>query len=87
VIRLTRNQFNGKHTSIRVDGRLDGKTVNSLRAFVAELKAATPITLDLAGLASVDSDGLAALIALQAEGHELHGGSLYISRLLKEAQP
>jgi len=86
VLRLTQNTINGSRTRIRLDGRLDIETAPALHALVRELGPG-PLALDLSGLASLDHDGLAALIALRTAGHELQGGSLYINRLLKEALP
>lgn len=86
MLRLTHHNSNGSQTRVRLDGRLDSETLPALHALVRELGPG-PLTLDLAGLASVDAAGLGALIALRGAGHELLGGSLYIDRLLKEALP
>jgi anti-anti-sigma regulatory factor len=85
VIRLTKHQSLGNGVVIRIEGSLSGETVGELRDLIAsEVRAGI---LDLSGLASLDAEGRALLLELRAHGHRLRGGSLYIKRLLEEAQP
>jgi anti-anti-sigma regulatory factor len=85
VIRLTKHQSLGNGVVIRIEGSLSGETVGELRDLIAsEVRAGT---LDLSGLASLDAQGRALLLELRGHGHRLRGGSLYIKRLLEEAQP
>jgi anti-anti-sigma regulatory factor len=71
---------------VRLEGRLDSETVPELRAFLREAGEGS-LTLELSGLASIDHDGLAALVSLRNAGYALQGGTLYVNRLLKEANP
>jgi ABC-type transporter Mla MlaB component len=87
VIRLSKTKLGSGQIEVRVDGRLDAETVAALAAFIENLTPAAQISFDLSGLASLDAAGVRALIELQIAGHRLKGGSLYVNRLLKEAQP
>jgi anti-anti-sigma regulatory factor len=52
--------------------------------WVAELRAvaAGSITIDLAGVRFVDSEGIHLLLALQSQGTRLQGASFFIQELL-----
>ena len=79
AIRVT-TTTDGISSTIRVEGRLDKTNLSEL---LNECRSAgSPLKLDLAGLMSVDSDGVETLRSLAAEGAELCGSSPYIRQLL-----
>ncbi len=79
AIRVT-TMADGTSTTILVEGRLDKSSKSEL--LNACRSAASPLTLDLAGLMSADADGVEALRSLAAEGAELRELSPYIRQLL-----
>ena len=79
AIRVT-TMTDGTSSTILVEGRLDKSSKSDLRNECRS--AASPLTLDLAGLMSADADGVEALRSLAAEGVELRGVSPYIQWLL-----
>ncbi len=80
AIRVT-TTTDGISSTIRVEGRLDKTNLSEL---LNECRSAgSPLTLDLAGLMSVDSDGVETLRSLAAEGAELRRVSPYIRQLLR----
>lgn len=85
MIKLTTQREPGQDV-LRLDGSLGVETVGELRRFLREGSRGV-FTLDLGGLTALDSEGRSLLLGLQGEGHRLRGGSLYIRRLLEEAQP
>jgi anti-anti-sigma regulatory factor len=87
LIKLTQHQLNEHRTLVRVDGRLDAHGAEQLAEMLRGLPSSGSVTLNLAGLESVDSAGRTALIDLRRAGHQLTGGSMYIRQLLEEAQP
>jgi anti-anti-sigma regulatory factor len=82
VIKLTK-QSTPSELVIRIEGSLRADTLAELRDLIDS--DGRSITLDLAGLESLDSDGLALLVQLRNRGHQLRGGSLYVKQLLEEA--
>lgn len=84
MIKLTKHQSNGDQV-LRIDGSLSADTVGELRRMVGGEHGGV-LTLDLDGLTSVDPEGRSLLVHLRDQGHRLHGGSLYIRRLLEEGQ-
>lgn len=68
-------------TLIHVDGQLLSRRVAELRN--ACDTAAKPVSLDLAGLALADTNGVKALKALESGGARLVGTPQHISRLLR----
>lgn len=85
MIKLTTQQEPGQDV-LRLDGSLGAETVDELRRFLLA-KNGEVLMLDLGGLTSLDGEGRSLLLGLRDAGHRLRGGSLYIRRLLEEAQP
>ena len=79
AIRIT-TTTDGTSWTIRLEGRLDKSNISEL--LVECRSTGSPLKLDLAGLMSVDADGVEALRALTADGAELLGISPYIRQLL-----
>lgn len=86
MIKLTQRHPDERHTVIQVEGRLDSETVQELERLVTGLNRSAQITLDLSGLTSLDQEGRGALLRLRNEGRRVLGASLYVDRLLEEAQ-
>lgn len=86
MIKLTSTQPHGREPMIHIEGRLDTESVHQLEGCLAGIGAPGRTTLDVSGLASLDATGRAALIRLQHAGHRIVGASLYIHRILEEAQ-
>lgn len=86
VIKLTRHQAGERGAVIRVEGRLNAEGVEQLQSLIAPDSQIDPPALDITGLTSVDAVGRECLVSLRQSGARLIGGSLYINRLLEEAQ-
>ena len=71
----------GRETVIQIDGQLMTEGVVELERLCAA--APRPLTLELAGLSTIDRDGRRALHALADQGIRLVGASPYIELLLK----
>jgi anti-anti-sigma regulatory factor len=82
VIKLTKHE-SADRVEVRIEGRLDIEAIRSLRA-ITEATPPSNLTLDLAGLTSVDPCGGTFLVGLRKSGVRLLGGSLYINHLLLE---
>jgi hypothetical protein len=83
VIRLTTHTPIGGPAEVKIEGRLDAGSIQSLQDLLDSSPPNT--TLNLSGLTSVDRDGGVFLIRQRESGVTLRGGSLYINRLLEEA--
>lgn len=86
MIKLTQRHPDERHTVIQVEGRLDSETVPELERLVTGVNCSAQITLDLSGLTSLDQEGRGALLRLRSAGRRVLGASLYVGRLLEEAQ-
>jgi anti-anti-sigma regulatory factor len=86
VIKIIKHHRDGHGTVIQLQGRLDEEGLAELRA-VVNACVGEPIAVDLSGLVSTDGAGREYLIGLRRSGAALYGGSLYITKLLEEAQP
>lgn len=85
MVKLTSQQSSARETLIRVEGRLDAESLQDLRALLAPHRTLQAVRIDLAGLTSMDTHARDFLVGLRAAGCRLHGGSLYINRLMEEA--
>jgi anti-anti-sigma regulatory factor len=70
---------------IRVDGQLDGRAVPDLERLAATTGPES-LSIDLSGLTSLDAAARRALVALSQRGCLLRGASLYIARVLADAE-
>jgi|GEM_PF-3815579 len=69
-------------SAIVIEGRLDADGRLRLQELVESCNDQAALSLDLSGLVFVDQDGQAYLCALQENGCQLTGASLYIKCLL-----
>lgn len=88
MIRLSTLRPTEGELVIRIEGRLDARSVAELRRLAEPLaNDASSVTVDLSGLVSLDAAGQSCLVGLRAAGCRLLGGSLYVNRLLQEVEP
>ena len=85
MIKLTKRQLNPCEIVVQVDGGLTAEALTEFRGMLGPEGAGRRITLDLAGVTSLDAEGRAFLIELRNAGCRLLGASLYIKKLLEEA--
>lgn len=68
--------------AIVLEGRLVGPWVEELGRILGESTVGPHLTLDLCGLAFVDSDGVSLLRALRASGVQIVGSSDFVEALM-----
>lgn len=87
MVKLTRTDAGTEGIVVRVEGRLDAESAGELER-VCGLPSPVTLrrTLELSGLRSADRRGRAALARLREGGWSCRGASLYLSRLLEEAE-
>ena len=82
MIKLTTHLPVGGPAEVKIEGRLDAGSIQSLQNLLDSSPPNT--TLNLSGLTSVDRAGGAFLVRQRESGVTLRGGSLYITQLLEE---
>jgi anti-anti-sigma regulatory factor len=87
VFRLTTDRERGEGVTLRLEGRLAAAWVDEFARAVGTAMGEAHVTLDLAGLAFADPDGVAVIRSAIDRGARLTGGSPFIAALIEEERP
>lgn len=84
-LRITRQDRGARHTTLHLEGRLDGRDLRELAAVRAEC-ADRLVVLDLSGVAYLAWEAARSLAALRSAGDTVRGGSGFVRELLRSAE-
>ena len=88
MLRISHASATDGHATLSLEGEISGPWVEELRkacirALSAEVPNSTQLVLDLAGVSSIDTAGLALFRELSTRGVAVTNGSPYVTELLK----
>ncbi|MBX3379009.1 MAG: hypothetical protein KF805_02855 [Phycisphaeraceae bacterium] len=86
MFKLTTAKQESGDVEIRLEGRLDDSAVAALSQTLEQIGVHARVTLDLANVTALSDAARRFVSAVRGRGGKIKGGSLYITKLLGEAQ-
>jgi anti-anti-sigma regulatory factor len=87
MLRITVTQSASSSTTLKLEGRLAGPSVEEVRRLCEVNRGDAPVVLDLGEVTFIDHDGVDLFRRLDRRSVEVTGCSPFLTELLKEVWP